>query len=93
MNYEEQKKDYSDFVDHFRDSTKDSMCFTNWVDNWLWKKGYKINFAGGVIPERHWSKEGFKNVVVRNTEVNMSLYLPTTEEQLVDWLYKGKYWR
>jgi len=86
-------KNYSDFVDHFHETTKGTMCYVNWVDNWLWSNGYRINFAGGIIPERHWHKEGFKNVVVRNTEVNMSMYLPTTEKQLVDWLYNGKYWR
>lgn len=84
MSFEEKYVKYSEFVDYFQDKTGGStkLQFANWVDLWCWNNGYRISFSGGVIPERFWSKEKFKDVVVRNNEVNMA-GMPVDESDLL----------
>jgi hypothetical protein len=84
MTFEERYKDHSDFVDHFQAVTKGStnLQFSNWVDNWCWRNGYRISFAGGLVPERFWSKPGCKDIVVRSTEVNLC-GMPVNEDDLL----------
>lgn len=87
----DESEDYDLFIIHFKMMAPGQ--FHNWIDNWLWKRGYNISFAGGIVPERFWSKDGQQDVVVRHTEVNMSLTMPPDEVALENWLFKSKYWK
>lgn len=92
--YDKKYKDYSDFVDHFKEMTGGSseQQFINRVDQWLWNYGYRIDRAGGLIPERTWSY-GTNRIIVRNLEcLFSSVELPETEEQFVAYLNNNKNW-
>lgn len=71
-------------TEYFNETTKGfNHQFINWVDVWLFDNGYKIFLVGGIVPERIWRKEGFKEVNVRNREVQFQTRIPQTEEELM----------
>lgn len=78
-------------IAHFNNKTggtKESQHI-NFADMWLYKNGYRIDHAGGIIPERYWVKED-ERINVRNYEVQYSNRIPQSEKDLLQLIYPKK---
>lgn len=84
----------NEFQEHFKQQTggPKEQQNSNWVDFYLWSIGWRIRFAGGVIPERFWSN-GQNEIVVRYNEIDGLGSLPMHERDLEQYIKTGKYWK
>ena len=84
--------EYVDFLIHFNEKTTDGH-FHHWIDFLFFKNGYRIIRAGGLVPERWYSKDGQKDICVRNSEVQYSIEMPPNELALINWIENFKFWK
>lgn len=87
--------DYSNFVDHFQLMTGGSteLQFVNIADQFFWDEGYRIDRAGGIVPERRWTNGLASFIVMNKYFFYPGVPLPKTREEFLAFINDNKsYW-